>query len=116
MVNAAHAIGDFIKANPGQKGLITVSTRLDGDTVEVRVADTGTGIPKHIQNKVFDPFFTTKGVGKGTGQGLAIAHSVIVDKHSGEIRFESKPGAGTVFIIRIPVEAPAPTGRRTTAP
>ncbi len=115
VVNAAHAIADVIKTKPGQKGVITVSTRLDGDTAEVRVADTGTGIPKHIQSKVFDPFFTTKGVGKGTGQGLAIAHSVIVDKHSGDIRFESKPGAGTVFIIRIPVEAPPPPTRPTAS-
>lgn len=105
VVNSAHAIGDVVKVNGGKKGQITVSTARLGDIAEIRVADTGTGIPKTIQNKVFDPFFTTKGVGKGTGQGLAIAHSVIVDKHSGDIRFESEPGVGTVFIIRIPIES-----------
>ncbi|MBK7997473.1 MAG: GAF domain-containing protein [Verrucomicrobia bacterium] len=105
IVNAAHAIGDVVKGKGNVKGLITVSSRKDNDHVEVRVQDTGTGIPKTIQNKVFDPFFTTKGVGKGTGQGLAIAHSVIVDKHQGQIYFESESGKGTVFVIRIPIEA-----------
>jgi signal transduction histidine kinase len=109
VVNAAHAIADVVKGKGSVKGLITVSSRKDGDHVEVRVQDSGTGIPKTIQNKVFDPFFTTKGVGKGTGQGLAIAHSVIVDKHQGQIFFESESGKGTVFVIRIPIEArPAP--------
>ncbi len=106
VVNAAHAIGEVVKICPGAKGTIRVSTRRDGDFVEVRVADTGAGIPKNIQNKVFDPFFTTKGVGKGTGQGLAIVHSVIVDKHAGTIDFESTVGVGTVFIVRLPIEAP----------
>ena len=108
---AAHAIGDVTRQNGGDKGLITVTTSRKGDSVEIRVADTGTGIPKSIQSKIFDPFFTTKGVGKGTGQGLAIAHSVIVDKHSGDIWFESEPGAGTVFIIQIPIEASPSTAR-----
>lgn len=105
VVNAAHAIGDVVKGKGGEKGLITVSSKRDKNVVEVRVQDTGTGIPKQIQTKIFDPFFTTKGVGKGTGQGLAIAHSVIVDKHQGQIHFESETGKGTTFIIRIPIEA-----------
>ena len=67
------------------------------------VSDTGGGIPEAIQRKVFDPFFTTKPVGKGTGQGLAIAHSVIVQKHGGGLTLESEPGRGTTFIIRLPL-------------
>ena len=102
-VNAAHAIADTVKEGDTAKGIITVTTKRDGDWAEVRIRDSGTGIPEHARRKIFDPFFTTKGVGKGTGQGLAIAHSVIVDKHGGNIRFETEMGKGTVFIIRIPI-------------
>jgi signal transduction histidine kinase len=87
------------------KGRITASTRQDGDWVEIRIADTGTGIPVTIRDKVFDPFFTTKEVGKGTGQGLAIAHDVVVRKHNGRITFETEEGRGTTLIIRLPLEA-----------
>ena len=106
VVNSSHAIADVV-AIGGGKGTITVSTRRDGDWIEIRIADTGTGIPEDIRRKVFDPFFTTKGVGKGTGQGLAITHSVVVDKHGGEIRLESEVGKGTTFIIRLPLRAEA---------
>jgi len=82
------------------KGTITISTRCDGDWAEIRIRDTGTGIPERARERVFDPFFTTKGVGKGTGQGLAIAHSVVVDKHGGTITFETEAGKGTTFVIR----------------
>jgi len=102
IVNAAQAIADGNKES-GEKGSIHIKTRKQGDCVEIRVTDTGGGIPEPIQSKVFDPFFTTKPVGKGTGQGLAIAHSVIVQKHHGTIRFESKPGIGTTFIIQLPL-------------
>ncbi|HEX5230233.1 MAG TPA: PAS domain S-box protein, partial [Bryobacteraceae bacterium] len=81
IVNAAHAIADVVAAQPGTKGAITVTTRADGEWAEIRVHDTGTGIPAEVQPNMFNPFFTTKGVGKGTGQGLAIAHNVIVQKH-----------------------------------
>jgi signal transduction histidine kinase len=67
------------------------------------VSDTGSGIPENIQERVFDPFFTTKETGIGTGQGLAIAHAVIVDKHGGSIDFETEPGEGTTFVIRLPI-------------
>lgn len=107
VVNASHAIADVVGDGSRGKGQITVSTRVDGDWVEVRVGDTGTGIPEEIRRKIFDPFFTTKGVGKGTGQGLAIAHSVVVDKHGGDIRIESEVGRGTTFIVRLPLRAPA---------
>jgi len=99
IVNAAQAIGEA----DNDKGTITVTTRLDGDWVEVRIRDTGTGIPVEIQDKIFDPFFTTKQVGKGSGQGLAIARSIVVEKHGGTIHFETAPGAGTTFIVRLPV-------------
>jgi NO-binding membrane sensor protein with MHYT domain/nitrogen-specific signal transduction histidine kinase len=101
LVNASHAISDVVK-DSGALGTITVRTRLDGDAVEISIADTGTGIPEDAQNKIFDPFFTTKEVGKGTGQGLALARSIIVNKHGGTLRFESVSGKGTTFFIRLP--------------
>ena len=102
LVNAAHAIEE----TPGRsgKGRITLRTRVAAPWVEIEVEDDGPGIPEEIRSKVFDPFFTTKEVGKGTGQGLAIARSVIVDKHQGELTFRSAPGDGTTFLIRIPLE------------
>jgi two-component system, NtrC family, sensor kinase len=103
IVNAAHAIADRTGGKTGSKGSITLSSRRDGDGVEIRVRDTGTGIPEAARAKVFDPFFTTKEVGKGTGQGLAIAHTVVVKNHGGTIRFETEAGAGTTFIVRLPV-------------
>ena len=105
LVNAAHAIGDKLGENPeGQKGVITLTTRQDEQWVELRISDTGAGIPEEIRQRVFDPFFTTKQVGKGTGQGLAIAHDVITGKHKGTITLESEVGVGTTFIIRLPLD------------
>jgi PAS domain S-box-containing protein len=104
IVNAAHAISDVLK-DSGGRGTIHIATRRDGPMVEIRVSDTGCGIPKANQSKIFDPFFTTKPVGKGTGQGLAIAYGVIVQKHGGAIQVESEPGSGTTFIIRLPLAA-----------
>ena len=110
MVNAAHAIGDLVAAGKLAKGTITVQTRRVDDAVEIRIKDTGGGIPEAIRNKIFDPFFTTKEVGRGTGQGLAIAHNVIVEKHSGTISFETEIGRGSTFIIRLPIDpSPAET-------
>jgi len=83
---------------------IRISTRADGGQVEIRISDTGTGIPESVQPHIFDPFFTTKEVGRGTGQGLAIAHNVIVKKHGGSIEFETVPGAGTTFVVRLPMQ------------
>ncbi len=104
IVNAAHAIADVVSGQPGTKGTITVSTARDGDWAEIRVSDTGTGIPDQVQSSVFNPFFTTKGVGKGTGQGLAIAHTVIVQKHGGTICFDTAMGIGTTFRVRLPID------------
>lgn len=107
LINAAHAIADVVGDDCEQKGHITVSTRRHDAWVEIRIADTGTGIPASVQPKIFDPFFTTKEVGQGTGQGLAISHAVIVEKHGGTITFETEMGRGTTFIIRLPLEPAA---------
>jgi signal transduction histidine kinase len=102
LVNAAHAIGDADKP-AGSKGRIGVRTRQDGEFVEVAISDSGTGIPEEIREKIFDPFFTTKEVGKGTGQGLSIARSIVVKKHGGTLTFETELGHGTTFYVRLPV-------------
>jgi PAS domain S-box-containing protein len=103
LVNAAHAIGDAVNGT-GQKGVIRVRTALEKDAVLISIADTGGGIPEDIRDKIFDPFFTTKESGRGTGQGLAIAHSVVVDKHGGTLTFASEVGKGTTFFIRLPLD------------
>jgi PAS domain S-box-containing protein len=103
IVNAAHAIGDVV-AGTANRGRITVRTQRDEDCVEVRIADTGGGIPEAVRDRIFDPFFTTKEVGKGTGQGLAISRSVILEKHGGTLTFDTEMGVGTTFVIRLPIE------------
>lgn len=103
LVNAAQSISSKYPDGT-QKGLITFSTGAFPEYVEIRIEDTGVGIPKNIQDRIFDPFFTTKSVGKGTGQGLAISHDVIVKKHNGTISFRSEVGQGTTFTIRLPLE------------
>jgi PAS domain S-box-containing protein len=119
LVNAAHAIADVV-AHTSKRGRIKVTSRLDGDHVLISIADTGTGIPEDIRDRIFDPFFTTKGVGKGTGQGLALARSVVVDKHGGTLTFESDTGKGTTFHMRLPLtQAPDATAEEpatATAP
>lgn len=102
VINAAHAIADAKGKNSTEKGMITIRTRQLVSTVEIQIEDTGTGIPQNIQNRIFDPFFTTKEIGKGTGQGLAIARSVVMDKHQGTITFETRDGHGTTFFIQLP--------------
>ncbi len=106
IINGAHAIGDVVK-DTGAKGSITVSTRRDGDYVEVRVTDTGAGIPEAIRPHVFEPFFTTKEVGRGTGQGLSVAYNSIVQQHGGSIQFFSEVGRGTMFVVRLPINQPS---------
>ncbi len=102
IINAAHAIA---AAHPGgeTQGSISIRTRQNAETVEIAIADTGTGIAVEARDKVFDPFFTTKEVGKGTGQGLSIARTVIVDKHGGTIHFDTELGVGTTFYLRLPL-------------
>jgi two-component system, NtrC family, sensor kinase len=101
IVNAGHAIADVV-ADTGSKGRLTVATEANEPYVRVRISDTGGGIPPDIQERIWDHFFTTKAVGKGTGQGLAIARQIVVEKHGGQITFESESGSGTTFIIDIP--------------
>lgn len=105
IVNAAHAITDVNKDNPTQMGTIRISTRREDNWAKIYISDTGSGIPKKIRHKIFDLFFTTKEPGKGTGQGLAISHSVIVEKHKGTITLESREGKGTTFTISLPLVA-----------
>ena len=105
ITNGAHAISDQIDKNIYKKGLIKIYTYHKGNEVEIRISDNGGGIPEAYRERVFDPFFTTKPVGKGTGQGLSIAHKVIVDKHQGRLSFESVPGEGTTFVITLPIES-----------
>lgn len=106
LVNAAHAIAERV-GDSGERGQIQVRTRVEAEEVVIEVADTGSGIPEAIRDKIFDPFFTTKEVGRGTGQGLGVVRSVIVDKHRGTVEVESEVGQGSRFILRIPIEAQA---------
>ena len=114
LVNASHAIADVVK-DTGGLGTIEIRTHRDGDEVEISIADTGSGIPEAVREKIFDPFFTTKEVGKGTGQGLAIAHTVIVKKHGGTLRFDTECGKGTTFFIRLPITASSAEGEEQVA-
>jgi PAS domain S-box-containing protein len=102
VVNAAHAIADVVKGTEG-RGAITVCTRTEGEIVVISITDTGGGIPVTVGQRIFEPFFTTKEVGKGTGQGLALAWTVVKDKHGGELSFETMVGKGTTFFIRLPI-------------
>ncbi|MDJ0498701.1 MAG: ATP-binding protein [Acidimicrobiia bacterium] len=101
IVNAAQAIEDTVEN--GDKGTISISTRTEGDSAIIEISDTGCGIPADVQNRILEPFFTTKEVGRGSGQGLAIAQSIVVDKHGGKLSFDSAPGAGTTFRIELPL-------------
>lgn len=103
VINAAHAIQTRKKMQPEPPGRIAVATRRQGDWAEIRITDNGSGIPEAIQQRIYDPFFTTKEVGKGTGQGLAIVHDIITNKHGGRITFETEEGRGTTFIVRLPI-------------
>jgi signal transduction histidine kinase len=103
IVNAAHAIGDVNPLGTAPKGTISITTRRVDEWAVIEIQDTGSGIPENLVARIFDPFFTTKPLGKGTGQGLAIAHNVIVDKHGGSISVDSTPGVGTRFTVRLPM-------------
>ena len=110
IVNAAQAIGETRTVDGARKGIIRVVTRQVGQWAEICITDNGCGMPPQVQERIFDPFFTTKAVGKGTGQGLSIAHNVIVTKHRGTIAVSSEPGRGTSFTIRVPLTVEAPVG------
>jgi two-component system, NtrC family, sensor kinase len=125
VINAAQAIGDKV-GHSGRKGRITVETRrgADADSVELRVTDNGIGIPEAIRARVFDPFFTTRTVGQGIGQGLAQVHAAVVNLHGGTVRFDSRIGEGTCFIVSLPLReagqqaqgGPAQSGSRGDEP
>ncbi|MEN9580749.1 MAG: hypothetical protein RJA70_3758, partial [Pseudomonadota bacterium] len=102
VVNAAHAVEATVLGSD-RRGTITVATRHDGEHVFISIGDTGTGISDEVAPRIFDPFFTTKEVGRGTGQGLALAWGVVTEKHGGELRFETELGVGTTFFIQLPV-------------
>jgi signal transduction histidine kinase len=115
ITNAAHAIGDVV-GESGAKGLIRITTHSDGDSVEIRITDSGRGIPESVQPRIFEPFFTTKPVGKGTGQGLPLARAIVL-QHRGSLDFETVEGRGTTFIIRLPITAVAtPADAAPTSP
>lgn len=99
IINAAHAIEE----KQAGMGLIKIATRrLDG-AIEISIQDNGVGIPEQNKEKIFNLFFTTKPVGKGTGQGLSLAHSIVVEKHRGKLFLESEAGKGTTFHIQLPI-------------
>lgn len=98
IVNAADAIEEA-----GQRGTISVMTRLDGDQAVITINDTGGGIPEEIRSKIFDPFFTTKDVGRGSGQGLPLVRAVVQEGHGGALAVDTEIGVGTTFTIRLPV-------------
>jgi signal transduction histidine kinase len=102
VINAAQAVQDAV-GDSGRKGTIAISTSQRGDSAVLKITDSGLGIPEKIRDRVFDPFFTTKEVGRGSGQGLTICRSAIVDQHGGTLEFETEPGVGTTFIITLPL-------------
>lgn len=105
VVNAAHAIEEVLGGRPDIKGTISIRTSLENGSVSIRVQDSGCGIPKDVRSRIFEPFYTTKEVGRGSGQGLAISHTIIVKKHGGTLSFTSQVGQGTEFILRLPLVA-----------
>lgn len=115
IINAAHAIGDVVRGTQN-KGLISISTRLDDRLAEIRIQDTGPGIPDSLGDKIFNLFFTTKKLGKGTGQGLHIAYDIVVNKHGGTLTFTSQPGQGTTFIVRLPLADSGQNLRQSSMP
>jgi signal transduction histidine kinase len=108
LINAAHAVKDVV-GESGSKGSITISTRREDGRAIIAISDSGCGIPDSIRDKIFDQFFTTKDPGRGTGQGLAIVHNIVVKNHNGEIKVDSTVGKGTTFTIILPLTQPSQT-------
>jgi len=103
-VNAAHAIKQRQQDEPDLKGKIVFRSSVNDGRVRIEISDNGCGIKEDIAGKIFNPFFTTKQIGEGTGQGLSIVHSIVTERHKGEIDFETSENQGTTFIISLPVE------------
>ncbi|MBE9012826.1 HAMP domain-containing protein, partial [Pseudanabaenaceae cyanobacterium LEGE 13415] len=104
LVNAIDALEEGLVKDPTHQPHIKIGTKRIGESIEIAIADNGTGIPESIQSRIFDPFFTTKAIGKGTGMGMSISYQIITEKHGGELECVSTPGQGTLFLIRIPIE------------
>jgi signal transduction histidine kinase len=102
IVNAAQAIGDKLAAGDGSRGTIRIVTSCDEGAVTIGITDTGVGISSEHRERIFDLFFTTKEVGRGTGQGLSIAHSIVA-RHGGTLDLASEPGKGSTFVVRLPI-------------
>ncbi|MBU0944890.1 MAG: ATP-binding protein [Proteobacteria bacterium] len=107
IINSAHAIAESTHNKPEGKGLITIVTQKIGAYVQIDISDSGAGMSAEVVEKIFEPFYTTKEVGKGTGQGLAIAHDVLVNKHHGSIDVQTKLGQGTTFLIKLAITQPS---------
>jgi PAS domain S-box-containing protein len=110
VTNSAHAIKEARGEESEPRGTITISSSCDDMFAYIKVSDTGCGIPEEIRHRVFDPFFTTKDVGKGTGQGLSLAHAVVHERHQGRLELESEVGVGTTFTIALPLHAEPEAG------
>jgi two-component system, NtrC family, sensor kinase len=110
IVNATHAIREASTKQARERGKLTIRTRQIDNDVQIEIQDNGTGIPLSVCARVFDPFFTTKQVGEGTGQGLTICHDIVVQKHRGNIWFDTELDRGTTFFIRIPIQFDSDTG------
>jgi PAS domain S-box-containing protein len=108
IVNAVEAIEEQAIAT----GVIHIETKSAADAVRIEISDNGPGIPKGLWEKIFDPFFTTKQVGKGTGQGLALAKDFIVNQHGGKLLLDSRPGFSTTFVIELPLKPPTSSQTR----
>jgi len=114
IVNASHAM-QSVHASTGRRGRLQVRSRADGDHLVVDISDTGGGIPEGIRERIFDSFFTTKPFSQGTGQGLAIARRIVVEKHAGTLTLETEVGKGTVFHVRIPIAGAPPVEARAAS-
>lgn len=109
LVNGRDAIRAARETDP-TRGRLALRAFPDGDAVVIEVEDDGTGIPDHVAPRIFEPFFTTRPVGEGQGQGLSTARAIVVSRHGGELSFTTRPGAGSTFRVRLPMECRPPTG------
>ncbi|CAM2065462.1 PAS domain-containing protein [Sulfidibacter corallicola] len=106
IVNAAQAIAERVKRGEFANGVIRIATSRKKNGILIQVSDNGGGIPQDIRHRIFDPFFTTKEIGAGTGQGLAITHDIIVNKHQGRIDVSTRLDEGTTFTLFLPAPLP----------
>ena len=104
LTNAFYVVDEKKKSGIGSyEPTVTISTKKNGNKIEIRVADNGNGIPESVKEKIFQPFFTTKPTGKGTGLGLSLSYDIITKGHHGELKAETKEGEGSTFIISLPI-------------